>query len=128
MQVGTISVDGTRLKANASKHRGVDYGRGGQLIEPLEEEVRELLAKAERADNQGEMDPAKLPEEIAQRQELKAKLEAARQQLEERHREEFAAEVAQYEKKKEAWERIIGVVMNPNRQLQAGPIRATKVI
>ena len=50
------------------------------------------------------MDPARLPEEIAKRQELKAKLETARQQLEERHRQEFAAEVAQYEKKKERWE------------------------
>ena len=39
------------------------------------------------------MDPARLPEEIAQRQELKTKLEAARQRLEERHGEEFAAEV-----------------------------------
>ena len=91
LQVGTISVDGTRLKANASKHRGVNYQRSGQLIKQLEEEVKELLRKAERADCQGEMDPAKLPEEIAKRQELKAKLEAARQQLEERHRQEFAA-------------------------------------
>ena len=104
LQVGTISVDGTRLKANASKHRGVNYQRSGQLIKQLEEEVKELLRQAERADSQGEMDPARLPEEIAKRQALKAKLEAARQQLEERHRQEFAAEVAQYEKKKEKWE------------------------
>jgi hypothetical protein len=88
---GTISVDGTRLKANASKHRGVNYQRSGQLIKQLEEDVKELLRKAERADSQGEMDPARLPEEIAKRQELKAKLEAARQQLEERHRQELAA-------------------------------------
>jgi hypothetical protein len=103
LQVGTISVDGTRLKANASKHRGINYQRSGQLIKQLEEEVKELLRKAERADSQGEMDPARLPEEIAKRQELKAKLEAARQQLEERHRQEFAAEAAQYEKKKATW-------------------------
>src|SRR5260370_18242741 len=50
------------------------------------------------------MDPARLPEEIAQRQALKAKLAAARHQLEERHRQEFAAEVTQYEKKKQNWE------------------------
>jgi DDE family transposase/transposase-like protein DUF772 len=105
LQVGTISVDGTRLKANASKHRGVSYQRSGQLIKQLEEEVKELLRKAERADSQGEVDPAKLPAEIAKRQELKAKLEAARQQLEERHRQEFAAEVAEYEKKKQKWEK-----------------------
>jgi transposase len=104
LQVGTISVDGTRLKANASKHRGVSYERSGQLIKQLEEEVKELLHKAERADSQEEMDPARLPEGMAKRQELKAKLEAARHQLEERHRQEFAAEVAEYQKKKEKWE------------------------
>src|SRR5258707_7583523 len=45
LQVGTISVDGTRLKANASKHRGVSYQRSGQLIKQLEEDVQELWAK-----------------------------------------------------------------------------------
>jgi peptidoglycan hydrolase CwlO-like protein len=55
------------------------------LIEQLQKEVEELLAKAEQADSQGEMDPAKLPAEMAKGQELKAKLEAARQRLEERH-------------------------------------------
>jgi hypothetical protein len=48
LQVGTISVDGTRLKANASKHRGVNYQRSGQLIKQLEEDVQELLGTAER--------------------------------------------------------------------------------
>src|SRR5260370_35428109 len=61
LQVGTISVDGTRLKANGSKHRGVNYQRSGQLLKQLEAEVKELLRQAERADSQGEMDPASLP-------------------------------------------------------------------
>jgi len=89
LKVGTISVDGSRLKANASKHRGVSYQRSGELIEQLKKDVAELLAKAERADSQGEMDPAKLPQEIAKRQGLKAKLEAARQRLEEHSRQEI---------------------------------------
>ena len=38
LQVGIISVDGTRLKANASKHRGVNYERSAQLIEQLQHE------------------------------------------------------------------------------------------
>jgi transposase len=121
LQVGTISVDGTRLKANASKHRGVNYERSGQLIEQLEGEVKELLGKAERADSQGEMDPAKLPQEIAKRQELKAKLEAARHQLEERHRQGFAAEVAQYEKKKEQWEKNNRRGHEPKPPAASGP-------
>src|SRR6516225_1956554 len=105
LKVGTISVDGTRLKANASKHRGVSYQRSGQLIKQLEGEVEELLRKAERADSHGEVDPAQLPKEIAQRQQLQAKLEAARQQLEQRQRQELEAELAEYQKKKAAWEK-----------------------
>jgi transposase len=95
LEVGTISIDGTQLKANASKHRGVNYERSGQLIKQLEEEVKELLAKAERADSQGEIDPGRLPQEIAKRQALQANLEAARQRLEESYRQEFAAQVAE---------------------------------
>jgi hypothetical protein len=121
LQVGTISVDGTRLKANASKHRGVSSQRSGQLIKQLEEEVKELLGKAERADSQGEIDPARLPAEIAKRQALKAKLAAARQQLEERHRQEFAAEVTQYEKKKQNWENNDRSGHEPKPPASSGP-------
>src|SRR5258708_38013894 len=71
----------------------------------MERDVKKCLRKAEGADSQGEMDSARLPEEIAKRPELQAKLEAARQQVEARYRQEFAAEVAQYEKKKARWEK-----------------------
>ena len=121
LQVGTISVDGTGLKANASKHRGVNYQRSGELLQQLEAEVKELLGKAEQADSQGEIDPATLPEAIAKRQELKAKLQAARQQLEERHRQEFAAEVAPHEKKKEKWENNERRGHEPKAPLSSGP-------
>ena len=121
LKVGTISVDGSRLKANASKHRGVSYQRSGELIEQLKEDVEELLAKAEQADSQGEMDPAKLPQEIAKRQELKAKLEAARQRLEERSRQEFAAQVAEYEERKGAWEKKGRGGQEPEAPSERGP-------
>ena len=63
--MGTISVDGTRLKANASKHCGVSYQRSGELIAQLQVEVEQLLSKAEQADTQGESEPATLPHEAA---------------------------------------------------------------
>ena len=40
LKVGTVSVDGTTLKANASKNRNVRYDRAGELVEQLELEVR----------------------------------------------------------------------------------------
>jgi transposase len=121
LQVGTISGDGSRIRANASKHQGVSYQRAGQLIQQLEQEVKELLAKAERADSQGEVDPAKVPAELAKGQGLKAKLEMARQQLEQRHQEEFAAQVAEYQKKKENFEKNKRRGNEPKPPVSNGP-------
>ena len=121
LQVGTISVDGSRIRANASKHQGVSYQRAGQLIQQLEQEVKELLAKAERADSQGEVDPAKVPAELAKGQALKAKLELARQHLEQRHQEEFAAQLAEYQKKKENWEKRKRRGHEPKPPVSNGP-------
>ena len=121
LQVGTISVEGTPLKANASKHRGVNYEGSGQRIKQLEEEVKELLAKAERADSQGEIDPGRLPQQIAKRQALQATLEAARQRLEESYRQEFAAQVVEYEKKKANWEKNNRRGNEPKPPVARGP-------
>jgi transposase len=99
LKVGTVSVDGTKLKANASKHKNVSYGRAGQLCEQLEMEVKELLKKAEEADNREQEDGQTLPKEIAYRETLRQKLQGARRELEERARQRAEAERAEYERK-----------------------------
>jgi len=47
LKVGTVSVDGTHLRANASKNQNVTYDRAGELIEELKQEVSALLEQAE---------------------------------------------------------------------------------
>lgn len=47
---GGVSVDGTKIGANASKHAAVSHGRAGEMIAELEDEVQTLMAMAERAD------------------------------------------------------------------------------
>ena len=121
LQVGAISVDGSQIKANASKHRGVSYHRAGELIQPLEKEVEELLAKAERADSQGEVDLAKVPAELAKGQGLRTRLEQARQQVEQRHQEDFEAQLAEYQKKKENWEKNKRRGNEPKPPVSKGP-------
>ena len=49
-RVGTVSVDGTKIAANASKHAALSYQRAGELITQLELEVQELLTRAEQVD------------------------------------------------------------------------------
>ena len=50
VQVGTIALDGTKVRANASKHKAMSYGRMQTEAARLATEVRDLLARAERVD------------------------------------------------------------------------------
>lgn len=104
LKVGTVSVDGTKLKANASKSKSVRYDRAGELVEQLELEVRDLMAQAERTDQSEETDGQTLPEALSRREQLKAKLEQARKRIEERARKKAESEQAEYERKAKARE------------------------
>jgi transposase len=103
LQVGqlTLAVDGTKVLANASKHAAVSYEHAGKTIRQLDLEVKELLAKAEQADSAPLEEGLTIPEEIQRRQERKAKLAAARAQIEARAQARAAAERAQYKAKLE---------------------------
>ena len=48
-KVGSISLDGTKVKANASKHRAMSYAHARKIRKQLEDEVKELLRMAEEA-------------------------------------------------------------------------------
>ncbi len=100
LKVGTISLDGTHVQANASKHKSVGYERAGELEKQLKLDIAGLMAKAEEMDNQKIDDGQKLPDSIARREKLKEKMTTARRQLEERARERHVAEQAAYDKKK----------------------------
>jgi len=88
VKLGTIGVDGTKIKANASRHKAMSYDRMQQAERELKEQVDALLAKAKAADvaekNEPELD---IPAEIARREERLAVIRAARARLEERQRQ-----------------------------------------
>ena len=88
LKVGTVSVDGTHIKANASKHKGVRYDRAGVLEKLLRKDIEELLARAEKSDTEASADDQKLPQEIARREALLEKMLWARQELEKRAKSE----------------------------------------
>ncbi len=107
LKVGLVSVDGTKLDANASKHRGLRYDRARELVAQLKLDVDDLLARAEQADGSGGDDPQALPEEIARREVLREKLDAACKRLEaqaqaraEKERKEYEAKLAAREARK----------------------------
>lgn len=95
----TVAADGTKVLANASKHSAVSYQRAGEMIEQLELEVKQLLAKAEQADATPLQDGLTIPGEITRRQERKAALAQARAEIEARAQARYAAQLAEHELK-----------------------------
>jgi len=101
LKLGNISLDGSKLHADASKSHAVSYKRLIELEAQLKAEVNELFSVGEQAD-QGELqlpDDFIVADEIAIRQERLAKLAQARQVLEARAQERYAAEKAEYDAK-----------------------------
>jgi transposase len=98
-QVGTVSVDGTKIQANASKHAAVSYQRAGEMIAQLELEVAQLIERAQEAQARETPETLDLPAELVRREKRVAALQQARQVIEERAREMAAAQQPQYEAK-----------------------------
>ncbi len=107
LRLGTVSIDGTKIDANASKIRSVRYDRAQALREKLATDIAKLTAAAEAADAT-DKDPQALPEEIARREVLKAKLDAACARLEAEAKAAAEAERPGYAEKKAAYEAKTG--------------------
>ena len=108
LRVGTVSVDGTKVDANANKRKSIRYDRAQALRSRLRGEIEELLERAESEDAQEVADPQALPEELARREELKSKLDAACAELERRAKRSAAAGRAAYDRKVASRERRSG--------------------
>ena len=88
VKLGTIGVDGTKIKANASRHKAMSYERMLQAERELKEQVEALLAQAKAADAAEKHEPElDIPAEITRREERLAVIGAARARLEERQRQ-----------------------------------------
>jgi transposase len=98
-RVGTVSVDGTKIAANASKHAAVSYQRAGELITQLELEVQELVTRAKQADTHEPKETLDLPAELTRREKRLTALKQARQVIEARARELAAAQAEPYQAK-----------------------------
>ena len=108
-RVGTVAIDGTKIDANASKHRSVRYDRAKALRDQLDADIAALIAEAEAADSQDVADPQSLPDtlfdgEIDRRQALRDKLDAACKHLEAEAAAEAKDAQDDYEARKTAWE------------------------
>src|ERR1700737_1934763 len=97
LQLGRLSLDGTKLKANASKHKAMSYGRMKEKQQQLKEEVKQLLEQAEAADQDedrqyGGQRGDELPEELRRRETRLAQIKQAKKVVEQRARDQAAEE------------------------------------
>ena len=104
LRLGNISLDGSKVHADASKSKAVSYGRLLKLEEQLRREVEELLALGEQADEAELPQGLKIDTEVAFRQERLVNLAEAKRVLEARAEERYQAELAEYQAKLQARE------------------------
>lgn len=101
LKLGTISLDGTKVHADASKCKAVSYKRLLELETQLRTEVEELFALSEQSEQPEVPDGLVVSKEIARRQDRLVRLAEAKTVLETRAKEREAAEQAEYEAKLE---------------------------
>jgi len=92
VKLGTVAVDGTKLKANASRHKAMSYDRMIKAEQELKSQIDGLLNRARATDDLEKNDPdLDIPDEIKRREDRLAVITAAKLRLEQRQREADAA-------------------------------------
>lgn len=99
LKLGTVSLDGTKVKANASKHHALSWDYASKLENQLEEEVDELLKMAEQVDKNQTENEMNIPDEIARRKNRLSDIAAAKAEIEKRAKERYLKEKEAYDQK-----------------------------
>jgi len=111
MKLGSVSLDGTKIKANASKHHALSWEYACKLEKQLKGEIEELLRKAQRADKEDLPEGMNIPEELVRRESRLEAIAAAKAEIQRRAAERFAKEQEEHQAKvavREAKEKSTG--------------------
>lgn len=123
---GTVSLDGTKIHANASRHSALSYAHAEKIEAQLKAEAQEMLKLAEAADQSDLPDGVSLPDEIKRREDRLAAIAEAKTKIEARAKERLEREQAEYQAKldkREAKEKANGKKPGgkPPKPPQVGP-------
>ena len=99
LKLGKVSLDGTKVKANASKHHALSWGYACKIEKQLQAEVEELMRLAKEADSTEIPDGMDIPEELARRQDRLAAITEAKVKIKQRANERYSREKEEYEGK-----------------------------
>ena len=126
MKLGRVALDGSKVKAHASKHKAMSYERMQETEKRLREEVRKLLKQAEAADKEEDSRYGRdrrgdeLPEELQRRETRIGRIREAKRALEERAREQAKSEGKDPEKAQPAPKAQYNFT-DPESRIQKGP-------
>jgi transposase len=126
MKLGRVALDGSKVKAHASKHKAMSYERMQETEKRLREEVRKLLKQAEAADKEEDSRYGRdrrgdeLPEELQRRETRIGRIREAKRALEERAREQAQSEGKDPEKAQPAAKAQYNFT-DPASRIQKGP-------
>jgi transposase len=99
MKLGSVSLDGSKIKANASKHHALSWEHACKLEKQLKGEIEELLRKAQKADKADLPEGMNIPDELSRRESRLEAIAAAKAEIERRAAERFAKEQEEHQGK-----------------------------
>jgi transposase len=99
VKLGNIYIDGTKVQANASKHKAMSYEYMKRLEEQLEQEIKKLLDFAENQDEKEKDIELDIPAEISRREDRLEKIKEAKKIVESRAKERYEQEKKEYDEK-----------------------------
>jgi transposase len=111
VKLGNIYIDGTKVQANASRHKAMSYEYIQKLEKQLEEEIEKLLGLAEAKDESEKDLALDIPEEIGLRKKRLEKIKEAKKVIEQRASERYKKEKEEYDakvKQREDKEKVTG--------------------
>ena len=99
LKMGKVSLDGTKIKANASKHSALSWQHASKIEKQLKAEIDELMRLAEETDAVDLPDGMDIPEELSRRQDRISAITMAKKEIERRAAQRYEQEKEAYEKK-----------------------------
>ncbi len=99
LKLGTVSLDGTKIQANASKHKALSHKHAKKIEKQLKKEVEDLMALANEADNSEVPDGLDIPSELKRCEERLAVIADAIEEIESRADARYEEEKAEYDEK-----------------------------
>ncbi len=113
-KLGYIALDGTKVKANVSRHKAMSYGHMGKKVAELEQQVKDLFNQTEHVDENEDAQYGKgksgndLPKDLKFRQSRLQKIQEAKKALEVEAKADAASKQKEYKAKKTAYDKKSG--------------------